>query len=45
MVKSGYFRKQLNSDREECGGSVVDCLTGDGGVVGRSLTRGTALCP
>ena len=27
------------------GGSVVECLTGDGGVVGSSLTGGAALCP
>ena len=24
---------------------MVECLTGDRGVVGRSLTGGTALCP
>ena len=28
---------------EERGGSVVECLTRDGGVVGSSLTGGTAL--
>ena len=30
---------------EECGGSVVKCLTRDRGVAGLSLTGGTALCP
>ena len=28
---------------EECGGSVVECLTQDGGVAGSSLTRGKCL--
>ena len=26
-------------------GSVVECLTGDGGAAGSSLTSVTALCP
>ena len=30
---------------EECGGSVVECLTRDWGVSGSGLTRDTALCP
>ena len=30
---------------EERGGSVVECLTQDRGVVGSSLTSCTALCP
>ena len=30
---------------EESGGSVVECLTRDRGVVGSSLTGGTVLCP
>ena len=29
---------------KECGGSVVECLTGDQGVAGSSLTEDTALC-
>ena len=31
--------------REEGSGSLVECLTRDQGVVGWSLTGGTALCP
>ena len=30
---------------EECGGSVVECLTRDQRVAGSCLTGGTALCP
>ena len=29
----------------ECSGSVVECLSGDHGVVGSSLTGVTTLCP
>ena len=29
----------------ERSGSVVECLAGDGGVAGLSLTGGTVLCP
>ena len=35
----------LNLLNEERGGSVVECLTRDRGVVGSNLTRGTVLCP
>ena len=30
---------------EKCSGSLVECLTQDGGIAGSGLTRGTALCP
>ena len=29
----------------ECSGSVVECLSGDRGAMGSSLTGITALCP
>ena len=35
----------LYDTKEERGGSVAECLTQDQGVVGLSLTPGTALCP
>ena len=38
------YRLRLNKP-EEWGGSMVECLTWDQGVVGSSLTEGTGLCP
>ena len=35
---------QVNSNFEERGDSVVECLTRDQGVAGSSLTRGISLC-
>ena len=52
MVLLDCISEQWNSKHElrqsiseECGGSVVECLTLDRGVAGSILTRGAALCP
>ena len=35
----------LHTDREHSSGSVVECLTREGGAAGLNLTRVTVLCP
>ena len=37
--------QKLSADNKKCSGSMVECLTQDGGAVGLSLTSVTALCP
>ena len=41
----GHLMPTLLTSLEECGGSVVECLTRGQGVAGSSLSGGTALCP
>ena len=37
--------QKLSADNKKRSGSIVECLTQDGGAVGSSLTGITALCP
>ena len=43
IKQNSILASQLDNDGER-GSSVVQCLTGDRGVVGLSFTRGTVLC-
>ena len=45
LVPSYHFWRFFKQSCEESGGSVIECLTLDQGVVCLSLTRGTVLCP
>ena len=44
LCKAIYMYNHIPEKRERSS-SVVECLTGDGGVVGWSFTVVTALCP
>ena len=45
VATSGNLIIFYTSSSVECGGSVVEYLTQDQGVVGSSLKGGTVLCP
>ena len=45
LYLNGRLNERSISLKEEHIGSMVECLTQDRGVVGSSLTGGTALCP
>ena len=44
-MRYDIFKKQITKGLRERSGSVVECLTRDGGAVGSSLTGVTLLCP
>ena len=44
-VSNSYSIMFLTTILGECSGSVVECVTGDQGATGLSLTGVTALCP
>ena len=43
--KPDFFVSEQQRRRREHSGSVVECLTRDGGAAGSSLTGVTVLCP